>query len=352
MNSYRPPLRVIVSATLAALLLYSGCSLPEGHGMIEDRYVQGENPVVDILFIIDNSTSMAVAQARLSLALPSLISVLQALGSDWQMGVISTDMSDPAHRGRLLTLNSAGNRLAQAETPGGVQAIQNALIMGTEGSQLERAFSAAWEAITPPIATHENLGFPRDGARLVIIALSDEDDCSDEGGLLAEGSAACVAQAQLLVPVDLFLERFLSTRERAVDLSFHAIIETGNQGEFDGCEGNSPGVRYMELVGLTGGSSHPICADMGQSLEDIGLQAAGRRRAFPLTHLPDDFELEVRVVASAQPEGGAGNLVTMDRTGVDGWSYRSETNMVHFWGPSVPPPGAQIVLSYPVSVTY
>jgi hypothetical protein len=42
----------------------------------------------------------------------------------------------------------------------------------------------------------------------------------------------------------------------------------------------------------------------------------------------------------------------MDRTGVDGWSYRENTNMVHFWGPSVPPPGSQIILSYPVGVTY
>ena len=185
-----------------------------------------------------------------------------------------------------------------------------------------------------------------------MIVVSDEDDCSDEGRLLAEGGAACVAQAQLLVPVDDFLARFLSTRDRAVDLSFHSIIETGNQGAFSGCEGNSPGTRYMELVGLTGGSIHPICEDMNLSLEAIGLQAAGRRRAFPLTRLPDDFDLEVRVAGPAEAEGAAGNLVVNDHTEVDGWSYRADTNMVHFWGPSVPPPGSQIILAYPISVTY
>ncbi len=337
---------------LLGLLMCSGCSVPEGHGVVEDRYIQGANPIVDILFVIDNSTSMAVAQAQLSLAFPDMISVLDALGSDWQMGIISTDMNDPAHRGRLLPLGSSGTRILRPATPNGVSDFQNALIMGTEGSQLERAFSAAWESMTPPIASHENVGFPRDEARLVIIVLSDEDDCSDEGGLLAEGSAACVAQAQLLVPVDEFLARFLSTRARAIDLSFHAIIETGAQGDFSGCDGNSPGSRYMELVGLTGGSVHPICDDMSLSIEDIGLQAAGRRRAFPLTRLPDDVDLEVRVAGPAEPEGATGNLVVMDRTGVDGWSYRENTNMVHFWGPSVPPPGSQIILSYPVGVTY
>ena len=343
---------ILSSGFLTGLLMCSGCSIPAGHGVVEDRYVQAENPVVDILFVIDNSTSMAVAQAQLSLAFPSMVSVLQALQVDWQMGIISTDMTDPNQRGRLLSLNDVGTRLLTAATPDGVEAFQNALIMGTEGSQLERAFSAAWESMKPPIASHENLGFPRDSARLVMIVLSDEDDCSDEGALLAEGSAACVAQTQLLVPVEDFLARFLSTRDRAVDLSFHAIIETGNQGEFSGCEGNSPGTRYMELVGLTGGSVHPICADMNSSLEDIALQAAGRRRAFPLTRLPDDFDLEVRVAAPAEPQGVEGNRVTMDRTEVDGWSYRADTNMVHFWGASVPPPGAQVILSYPVLVTY
>jgi hypothetical protein len=343
---------ILVPGFLIGLLVCSGCSIPAGHGVVEDRYVQGENPVVDILFVIDNSTSMAVAQAQLSLAFPTMVSVLQALQADWQAGIISTDMTDPGQRGRLLPLDNLGTRLLTATTPDGIQAFQNALIMGTEGSQLERAFSAAWESMKPPIASHENVGFPRDGARLVMIFLSDEDDCSDEGALLAEGSAACVAQAQLLVPVEDFLARFLSTREHAIDLSFHAIIETGNQGEFSGCEGNSPGTRYMELVGLTGGSIHPICEDMNSSLEDIGLQAAGRRRAFPVTRIPDDFNLEVRVAAPAEPLGVEGNLVTPDRTEVDGWSYRADTNMVHFWGTSVPPPGAQIILSYPVNVTY
>ena len=344
--------RRVIYPVLVGLLVCTGCSVPEGHGVVEDRYEQGGNPAVDILFVVDNSTSMAVAQAQLSLAFPSMVSVLQALEADWQMGIISTDMTDPAHRGRLLTLNSSGTRILQPTTPNGVSDFQNALIMGTEGSQLERAFSAAWQSIRPPLASHENVGFARDEARLVIIFLSDEDDCSDEGGLPAEGSAACVAQAELLVPVDEFLERFLSTRSQAVDLSFHAIIETGAQGEFSGCDGNSPGSRYMELVGLTGGSVHAICDDMTVILEEIGLQAAGRRRAFPLTRLPDDFDLEVRVAGPAEPEGATGNLVAPDRTENDGWSYRSDTNMVHFWGPSVPPPGSQIILSYPVRVTY
>ncbi|MBJ93628.1 MAG: hypothetical protein CMP23_04050 [Rickettsiales bacterium] len=335
-----------------SLALSSSCTIPEGYGIVEDRYVQGENPMVDILFVIDNSTSMAVSQAQLSLAFPTMISVLQALQSDWQMGVISTDMNNPLHRGRLIELLPDGTRLLNNTTPNGVSAFQNALIMGTEGSQLERAFSAAWESMKPPIASHENLGFPRPAARLVVIFLSDEDDCSDEGGLHAEGSAACTAQASLLVPVDDFLQRFLSTRQRALDLSFHAIIETGNQGEFDGCEGSSPGTRYMELVGLTGGSVHPICEDMAVSLQDIALQAAGRRRAFPLSRIPDDIDLEVRVAGPNEPEGVQGSLVRQDRMGIDGWSYQAETNMIQFWGPSVPPPGAQVSFSYPVRVTY
>ena len=184
--------------------------------------------------------------------------------------------------------------------------------------------------------------------------MSDEDDCSDEGGLQVEGSAACVAQAQLLVPVDEYLQRFLSTRTQAIDLSFHAIIETGRIGEYEGCEGNSPGTRYMELAGLTGGSVHLICDDMGATMEDIGLQAAGRRRAFPLSRIPNDEFLEVRVAGPNESEEAPGNPVPRDqgRSQEDGWSYDKTTNMVHFWGPSVPPPGNQIILIYPVGMDY
>lgn len=341
-----------LASLLSLLLVASACSVPDGSGIIEDRFVQAGNPQVDVLFIVDNSTSMAVSQAQLALAFPSIVSVLQALQADWQIALISTDMTDPAHRGRLIPFDAAGSRILTPTTTDGTGAFQNALIMGTEGSQLERAFTAAWQAITPPLASHDNVGFPRPDSRLVMIALSDEDDCSDEGGLAVEGSAACVAHASLLVPVESYLERFLGTRNQAIDLSFHAIIETGRQGEFSGCEGNSPGSRYMRLAALTGGSVYAICEDMGEALDDIGLQAAGRRRAFPLSRVPDDEDLDVYVAGPAEPEGASGNLVTHDRTGVDGWNYDASTNMVHFWGSSVPPPGSQIIVTYPLGVSY
>jgi len=339
-------------ALLCFALLAAACTVPDGAGIIEDRFVQAENPQVDVLFIIDNSTSMAVSQAQLALAFPSIVSVLQALQADWQIALISTDMTDPQHRGRLIPFDAAGTRILTPTTPDGTGAFQNALIMGTEGSQLERAFTAAWQAVTPPLASHDNVGFPRTDARLVMIALSDEDDCSDEGALEVEGSAACVAHATYLVPVETYLERFLGTRNQAIDLSFHAIIETGRMGEFSGCEGNSPGSRYMQLAALTGGSIYAICEDMDSALNDIGLQAAGRRRAFPLSRVPDDEDLEVYVAGPAEPAGASGNLVNPDRAGVDGWSYEASSNMVHFWGQSVPPPGSQIILAYPVGVSY
>jgi len=343
-----------LSGLLLLLLLGSACNVGAGEGSVEDRYLQGGNSQVDLLFIIDNSTSMALSQAQLSLAFPSILSVMQTLQADWQMAIITTDMTNPEHRGRLLEFDAAGTTILSAETPsGGTSSFQNALIIGTDGSQLERALTAAWHAIRPPLTSHDNVGFPRPGARLVMIVLSDEDDCSDEGALLAEGSAACVAQAQLLVPVEEYLERFLSTREQQIDLSFHAIIETGRVGELDGCEeGNSPGERYMEFAGRTGGSIHLICDDMDETLEDIGLQAAGRRRAFPLSRIPNDRFLDVRISGINDPEGVSGNSLQMDRTENDGWSYNSSTNMVQFWGPSVPPPGSQVILSYPVGFSY
>lgn len=57
----------------------------------------GLTPVkgVDILFVIDNSGSMAVHQQRLSTAIPALVAPLEAAGRDLRIAVTTTDAGNP-----------------------------------------------------------------------------------------------------------------------------------------------------------------------------------------------------------------------------------------------------------------
>ena len=56
-------------------------------------------------------------------------------------------------------------------------------LLGTDGSSYEKGLEAAERALTPPLAAAggPNDGFLRDDAYLVVVFLSDENDCSDRG---------------------------------------------------------------------------------------------------------------------------------------------------------------------------
>src|SRR6185369_16598144 len=66
--------------------------------------------------------------------------------------------------------------------------------VGLSGSGKEQAFRAARLALSDRLAD-TNQGFLRDGARLAVIFLSDEDDCSDSADPRANDNIACHAQA-------------------------------------------------------------------------------------------------------------------------------------------------------------
>ena len=203
-------------------------------------WLGGPVPQFDILFVIDNSPTMASKQAVLAQNFPRMIQILQDLPAssggvglpDVHIGVVSSDMgagTQPAgnnwrylgDRGLLwgndtnspiasvagppnngCGLNSGARWIEDIESPDGVGRIKNytgelanvfsclASAVGVSGSSFPHQLQALRVALNPQQVNcdaqgqnctdinMENVGFVRAKAYLAIIIITDEDDCS------------------------------------------------------------------------------------------------------------------------------------------------------------------------------
>jgi hypothetical protein len=229
------------SALLALSLWCAACTSPvEQPGSTLPGRCQAEAPRIstqktDILFVIDNSGSMAEEQDAIARELPAFLEELRQGGGveqDFRVGVITTSVylyaryveGQPA---TLETYNDQAGRLQPVPDELGRPTTERYLEMGdpnllarfgrlvkqgTEGSGQETPFEAVRLAVTPPLTTTPtaqggNSGFLRDEARLLVVVVSDEEDCSSTArpppvALTSDTSKdLCSEQANLLTPV-------------------------------------------------------------------------------------------------------------------------------------------------------
>ncbi len=173
----------------------------------------------DILFVVDDSGSMSEEQASLQKELGNFIDALASapVANEFQIGVTNTSVEGspsssgvrsttygsgpvsgkPYPAGALIAIardasgplagqivytqsnGFGGTRILTAGSPSLVDDFSANVMVGTDGSSKEQPFRAARLAVSDRIADGTNAGFLRPGARLAIVMLSDEDDCSD-----------------------------------------------------------------------------------------------------------------------------------------------------------------------------
>ena len=161
---------------------------------------------VDMLFVVDNSSSMGAEQARLTLAFESFVFDLEkAAGSlpSLHIGVVSTNVgitpftisgcAGNGDEGRLQSVPRSlgcvppsGSFIVDAESRDGTRVrnysdtLANTFAciapLGTGGCGFEQPLESLKRALDGSIC--ENAGFLRPDARLVLVILSNEDDCS------------------------------------------------------------------------------------------------------------------------------------------------------------------------------
>ena len=158
-----------------------------------------------------------------------------------------------------------------------------------------------------------NAGFMREGARLHVIFISDEDDNSP--GYDTGDTSYWTT----------YVNSIIAKKGSAEDVRFSAI--TGP--EPDGCDGAEPGIGYTEAVLATGGSLLSICDDWASQLDTL-VDVSVEHTTFVLERLPIVSTIAVSVNGSVRTEG---------------WAYDRLQNAVVF---SIAPPstGDQVAIRY------
>lgn len=342
----------ILSITTTASFSLPGCADPRFRvrtppGQQVDVFSQASVPTVDVLWVVDNSSSMEEEQQALADNFSNFYDYLVETGADFHIGVISTDVYNPAHQGRLL----GEVPIISLATPQAGEVFAQNVNVGLDGKGDEQGFRAAVLALTDPLIDTDNAGFLRDDAYLFVIFVSDEDDRS-------------------FGEVGYYLRRFEQIKGVGNDGMVKVSAVVGDVPEVPAwCREEKnvePGERYTRLAEDTGGLALSICDDdFAANLDELGFTASGLRRHFQLTRLavPESIHVWVKSRCGTEPPpadlcrqsfddctGGAsdvyGQICVLRQSLPDGWAYERDTNSIRFFGRAVPPFGTVVEVGY------
>ena len=173
------------------------------------------NRNVDLLFMIDDSGSMALSQTKMVDALPAFMATLQGLRGgmpNLHVAVVSSDMGGAAGnsipscagtgkggkfqslpRGACTTTNLQSGATFISDVDGVAnytgsmaEVLRCIAPLGEAGCDFEQPFAAITRALGADglgQAPAENQGFLRSDANLAIVMLTNEDDCSPTAGV-------------------------------------------------------------------------------------------------------------------------------------------------------------------------
>jgi hypothetical protein len=358
----------------------------------------------DILWVIDNSGSMAREQDQLADSFPKFFAYLQTSQVDYRIGVTTTDVvTNPSQAGDLVGTpsiivgNSQDTRVPDTADPQSAFAAN--IHVGTSGSARDEALEAALTALQKLQAQAEQAAdagqpilFLRPEAALFLIFVGDGVDYSPDYDLTGvqyywrEYLQAKGIGNNALVQVAAIAGDLPNgcTPDCATDGGADGGLPDGGAHDFSsGVSGEAalPGVRYYELVELAQGVFGSICdCSFDTTLEELGVEALGLTTKFRLSRQADPTSLSLVVNYPCNTPDPADNLIcsslsstceagygdqcdagctalnlactvpqiTADGGSTDGWIYNPGDNSVTFSPSTLPPGGTQITVTYDV----
>ncbi len=233
-------------------------TVTDGAVPVEERFVAADVDAVDILFVVDNSGSMADDQQLLAENFAAFFgTALDDRGIDFQVGVTTTDVLTPAGaRGRLV-----GDVLTRS-TPDLAAAFAAQVQVGIDGAPLELGL----EALRLALADGANDSLFRTDAALSVVFVTDEEDAGAFVDLLPDPALSRAPDEY----VALLLARKGGARANAPVL-VSAVLNPGGAR------------RYEALVDRFAGTRLDITRpDWGAQLGEIGVDTFTLSRSFLL----------------------------------------------------------------------
>jgi len=269
----------------------------------EETFTQDYNDAVDVLWVVDTSSSMDDNIQNVKDNFASFLGSFLSLGLDYQMAIVTTDMGDNGtFQGspNILTVSMGENSVIQTFN-------QTLDALGTTGSTTEKGLDVTHAAFT------NNPSFIRGGdVGLSVIIISDEDD---------NGSSLRGQQ---------FINWFQGLNNDPTLVRMSAFLSVGD------ILGNA---IYEEVIQATQGHISDIDApNYQQPLEEMALAAAGMTVTFPLAETPATLS-SITVTVD-------GSTVLQDLN--TGWTYDANINAITFHGSSIPDVGDNVFVSYMV----
>ncbi len=280
-------------------------ALQAGNGDYEriviDVHDQGEVTPADILFVVDNSGSMIANQTQLANNFDTFINVFATSGVDYQIAFITTD--DPDFVGDIIN----------STTPDPVgEAMSQIASIGATGSPHEKGFDMTFQATNGGGDAAPGSTFLREGARLVVIWISDEDDFST------------------IMPLGVDMASHLKSLKGSASLSVAHAVAGDVPGGCTSNGGATAGVEYNNAVVEMGGTFLSICAeDWGTPMEELARDSLGLV----------EFNLSERPIEDTI-------WVTIDSLPNHDWYFNEPSGSIIFNTP--PPEDSEIVITYAV----
>jgi hypothetical protein len=280
-----------------------------------DTFLQDGSGKSDVLFVIDNSQSMAQEQALLASNTQAFVTVLEQAHVDYHIAIVTTD---------VYASNQSGNffgtpKIVTPLTPTPASSVASTVnAVGTRGSANEQGLRAMYLALTDPLISDpsRNGGFLRSDASLAVIVVSDEEDSSPNS-------------------VD-YYETFLWGLKPPGDrslITFSAVVGAVPGGCSSSNGSATAGTRYIDLQQRTGGVFRSICsANWSTIAQDLAANITTVRNQFRLSRPAVGSSIVVSV-------NGVPAMAT-------DWAYDAASNSIVFVSSAIPARNAVVTATY------
>lgn len=299
--------KLSIGMMLALGLLLLACnkqtySLPE----TSEEFSQSikYNNKVDIVLMVDNSSSMSTYQDRLASQAGSMITALNSYGMDYRLVVVTTDMRGGGNGGVFV----GSPKVLTPATPNLSNVLTARIKQGNGGSDLERGLQSLETALKA------ETNFLREDALLAVLALSNEDDYSD------------FDINHYVQFFDTLKPKFKGvTQAWLVNFIGVPSLSSNCTTALDGIY-KEPGLRWIELANVSGGLNQPICdTTLALAVNNIRQRIVEVLTEYVLERKPLVDTIVVKI-----------NGVMIPQSTTNGWEYIPEGHRIRLHGNVVP----------------